>query len=52
MIRIPSLIDRFIRAMLRKILYPKLNSNYYYLNRNKIYRAPSLRQISIIRQFA
>jgi FkbM family methyltransferase len=52
MIRILSLVDRFIRAMARKILYPKLNSNYYYLTRNKIYRAPSLRQISIFRQFA
>jgi hypothetical protein len=38
--------------MARKILYPKLNSNYYYLTKNnKIYRAPSLRQISIFRQF-
>lgn len=46
-----SLIKRFIRALSRKILFPKLNGNYYYLSRDKIYRAPSLRQISIIRKF-
>jgi hypothetical protein len=46
-----SLVKRFIRALTRKILFPKLNGNYYYISRDKIYRAPSLRQISIIRQF-
>ena len=51
MIRILSLINRFIRAIARKILFPKLNGNYYYISRDKIYQAPSLRQISIIRQF-
>jgi hypothetical protein len=52
MIRILNLVYKFIRTILRKILFPKFNSNYYYLTKNKIYRAPSLRQISIIRQFA
>ena len=52
MIRILILVNKFIKTIARKILFPKFNSNYYYLTKNKIYRAPSLRQISIIRQFA
>jgi FkbM family methyltransferase len=51
MIEIMHLGKKFIKAIILRILFPRFNGNYYYLNRNKIYRAPSLRQISIIRQF-